>query len=499
MSKTYSDYMDEIPKDELYSKLLTFGFFSEKLPPIFNSKSFAKHCIKRKEPYSLINYDYIRYDTIRNINTPRQIGIPVPFAYDNLCREIRDNCDSIKEHFHKCTEQQKHVISRNHIHLKKDEPLFKMNYDDWYNSGSPKDSIQIGMKYVVKADISTCFPSIYTHSLAWALVGKAEAKTNSKNRGIWYNKIDNACRSMKSNETHGILIGPHSSNILSEIILCAIDRELSKKYLYVRNIDDYTCYVESREKAGDFIRDLVHELSVYDLNLNHNKTIVETLPFLEDAKWVREINSFDLISSHGMYDYRYVKAFLDLALDLMKANGENAAILNYAIKVLSNKELTENAKTYYYQKIEQLCLLYPYLIHLLDEYVFDHFSVPCNSIKEFSNYAFKSGYNSHNYEECCFSIYFAIRYRFEIEEISEIVKLEEVDSCVFKLLYFLYLKKNNKQDLLNACKKEAKKLKDDFDRNWLFVYEVLDINSFDNEWRELKKANISFIKSDLRN
>ena len=48
MSKTYSEYMDEISEDELYSKLLTFGYFSEKLPPIFDSSSFREHCIKRK-------------------------------------------------------------------------------------------------------------------------------------------------------------------------------------------------------------------------------------------------------------------------------------------------------------------------------------------------------------------------------------------------------------------------------------------------------------------
>lgn len=500
MSKTYSEYMDEISEEKLYSKLLTYGFFSEKLPPIFDSSSFAGYCIKRKDSYSSKEYyDYIRYDTIRNINTPRQIGIPVPFAYDNLCRVIRDNWEKIRQHFHKCTDQQEYVISRNHVLFKENEPLFKMNYDDWRNSGSPKDSIQIGMKYVVKADISTCFPSIYTHSLSWALVGKTEAKEKKENKNAWYNRIDKACRKVRNNETHGIIIGPHSSNILSEIILCAIDKELSTKYSYIRNIDDYTCFVESREKAGDFIRDLAHELGNYDLLLNHNKTKVEALPFLEDAMWVRKINSFNLINNHGMSDYRFVKAFLDLALDLMKSNGENAAILNYAIKVLSEKKLTENAKTYYYQKIEQLCLFYPYLIHLLDEYVFVPFSVPYDSIKKFSDLAFKSGYNSRNYEECCFSLYFAIKYSFEIN-VVEIVKIEEVDSCIFKLLYFLYLRKNNKEGLLNKCKEYAQKLKsnkNDFDRNWLYVYEVLDSKSLDNEWRELKKENISFIKSTL--
>lgn len=45
---------------------------------------------------------------------------------------------------------------------------------------------------------------------------------------------------MHHGETHGILIGPHSSNILSEIILTVVDRKLYEKhYRYVRAIDDY--------------------------------------------------------------------------------------------------------------------------------------------------------------------------------------------------------------------------------------------------------------------
>lgn len=45
MSKKYADYMDEISADDLYKGLLSYGLFSEKLPPILkvaNSMSFAR-------------------------------------------------------------------------------------------------------------------------------------------------------------------------------------------------------------------------------------------------------------------------------------------------------------------------------------------------------------------------------------------------------------------------------------------------------------------------
>ncbi|RIY18499.1 hypothetical protein CJI56_07825, partial [Gardnerella vaginalis] len=87
-----------------------------------------------------------------------------------------------------------------------------------------------------------------THAIPWALVGKDAAKANVKNNKEWYNQIDHFAQIVKNGETHGLLIGPHTSNILSEIILCAIDENLSKKYMsYIRNIDDYICYVNTKE------------------------------------------------------------------------------------------------------------------------------------------------------------------------------------------------------------------------------------------------------------
>src|SRR5699024_2116471 len=145
--------------------------------------------------------------------------------------------------------------------------------------GAPEPNLLIGSKYLVNADISTFFPSIYTHSLAWALVGKEVAKRNKNNKNEWYNKLDFYVRNTTNGETHGIIIGPHSSNVLSEIILTSIDFELQKNgWKYIRNIDDYTCYVRSYEDAQRFLIELSEQLRKYNLVLNHKKTKVAPLP-----------------------------------------------------------------------------------------------------------------------------------------------------------------------------------------------------------------------------
>ena len=86
--------------------------------------------------------------------------------------------------------------------------LFEMNYSNWKIDGTPEPDLLIGMRYIVKADISKCFQSIYTHSLTWALIGKEAAKTNRY--GNWYNDIDKFSQNIKDGETHGLLIGPHA-------------------------------------------------------------------------------------------------------------------------------------------------------------------------------------------------------------------------------------------------------------------------------------------------
>lgn len=176
---------------------------------------------------------------MRNINTPRQLGIPVPMAYERLCQILVQNWELIRKHFHAHTDFEEHVVSRVHMMKRKDQDaLFIMNYDDWRNGGSPKDDLCIGNRFIVKADISTFFPSIYTHSIPWALVGKkkAKGKTKGKTKGNiteWYDSIDEACRNLKLKETHGLLIGPHASNLISEIILCVVDHTLCDKKMAV--------------------------------------------------------------------------------------------------------------------------------------------------------------------------------------------------------------------------------------------------------------------------
>lgn len=344
--KSYIDFMDEISSDELYEALLAYGLFSDKLPPFLSSVFFFDYCKNKTQNFSHKPSGYIFYENMRNINIPRELGIPNPMAYERLCKCISDNWEKIRQHFLDKTVNQQYKVIRIHIRkMNNKQQLFEMNYSNWKIDGTPEPELLIGMKYIVNADISKCFPSIYTHSLTWALAGKETAK--QQRNGNWYNDLDSYTQNTKDGETHGLLIGPHTSNILSEIILCAIDYTLVEKgWKYIRNIDDYTCYVETKEEAQQFLVDLQAELRKYNLSLNHKKTFINELPMATVEKWIRKINSISLLTNYGKVDYKNCRAYVDFALEIAKSENGNSSVLKYAIRVLSGLDLTDNAKSY---------------------------------------------------------------------------------------------------------------------------------------------------------
>lgn len=59
---------------------------------------------------------------------------------------------------------------------------------------------------------------------------------------------------MNNGDTKGLITGPHVSNLITEMILVRIDKELfDRGFRFQRHIDDYDCYVESEKQADKFL------------------------------------------------------------------------------------------------------------------------------------------------------------------------------------------------------------------------------------------------------
>ncbi|MGI9651293.1 RNA-directed DNA polymerase [Chryseobacterium sp. RLHN22] len=301
--KPYYAFHEEISEDKLFKGLLGFGLFAEKIPHFLTSEQFYKYIKLKKFPYNDSKpTDYIRYSNMRNINIPRPLSIPEPFSYANQVKIISVNWKKIVNHYKKKTKAQPYKVSRIHIRKLKDtNSLFQMNYKNFIIDGNPEDEIFIKSKYIATADIATCFPSIYSHSISWALVGKTIAKKESgkKFEDRWFNQLDFYTRNLKYGETNGVLIGPHSSNLISEIILACVDSELLKrKYQFYRNVDDFTCFTNSFEEAEKFFIDLSEIIKGFKLSLNSKKSKINQLPQATVTNWVTKLNHFNFTDQY---------------------------------------------------------------------------------------------------------------------------------------------------------------------------------------------------------
>jgi hypothetical protein len=337
--------LEKLKKKKVFEKLLCYGLFQEKLAKIFSSEKYGKWILKNEleikkiKPFSNITFHLTRYN-----NAPRLINIPHPISYYFLCKEITNNWDKISKHIGQVddyTNRSMIIPKPNNLN---NRLVSMLSYDRNKDEKFLMLDKSFQAKYFVNADIANCYPSIYSHSITWALVGISEAKTNKNNHEIWYNKLDATNRAVQRNETVGIPIGPDTSNVLSEIILSQIDKNLIE-YNYFRFIDDYKCYCKSKEEADNFIKNLSKELEKFHLRLNQKKTQIIELPKTIEEDWVRELKAFsNKFLTHKEYSKKNINSiseFFDLSIKLSKKNPNDSAI-RYAVKIISEKIFSDN-------------------------------------------------------------------------------------------------------------------------------------------------------------
>jgi len=151
-------------------------------------------------------------------------------------------------------------------------------------------SLEKKYRFSGKFDISKCFPSIYTRSIAWAVKGKDFAKLN-KTEKSFEKRFDKLMSRLNDEESHGIIVGPEFSRIFAEIILQRIDANVESKllqgglvhkrdYVVHRYVDDYFIYSNSKEtieKIKCFFKDA---LVVFKLYSNESKETISERPFI---------------------------------------------------------------------------------------------------------------------------------------------------------------------------------------------------------------------------
>lgn len=147
-------------------------------------------------------------------------------------------------------------------------------------------SIELALDYrfLCCTDIVDCYSQIYTHSIAWALHTKKEAKkkANRNNFSLIGNAIDASLQNMSFGQTNGIPQGSLLMDFVAEMVLGYADLELTRRleaagidlngFKILRYRDDYRIFTAGTENAEEILRVLTTVMSDLGLKLNPLKT-----------------------------------------------------------------------------------------------------------------------------------------------------------------------------------------------------------------------------------
>lgn len=315
----------------------------EELPPIFHSRLFTPAVADSLRALRCrgIGYDLMPFKRTRHPNIPRVMAIPHPRAYVELVHAISEGWENILPFCESPNSQLE-------FGLQPDGRMLVHAYNQVAEDGVAEDQDPLsdfGMSYLLKTDITSFYPSVYSHALPWALVGHASAKLPAnRNARNWYNDVDRGVRICQRCETKGLPIGPGTSSIVAEALLFPVDAALRGKYRFTRYIDDYTVFLPDRKACDQFLLDLSRELERYTLSLNLRKTKVIELPVPRREAWVTEISFLlgdppktnEVTTIQRGLDVRQIRAILDRALDLSK-DFPDGSVMKYALSALIDR------------------------------------------------------------------------------------------------------------------------------------------------------------------
>jgi hypothetical protein len=274
--------------------LLGRGYFPKELPRCFTTHLFANY-ISANHPVRVHGRNRTKtlvtraatHNLARPGNQRRRLSIPHPHNYYLLCNELVNNWSTVDAHL------QKSAITLTRPVADPNQQRGVVPTNDGGELPGKRAAFRATATHLVRTDISRWYHSIYTHSIPWALDGKAAAK-QTRHGGLG-NTLDFFIRNAQDQQTLGIPVGPDASFIISEIIGTAIDEGLSARGLRgFRFMDDFEFSAASLAEAEQALPIIEQVLQDFELATNPAKTSVEQLPRPLDREWSMALRSYEL-------------------------------------------------------------------------------------------------------------------------------------------------------------------------------------------------------------
>lgn len=326
------------PKD-VFDWLMTVGYYPEPyvLPPCFRVtkyKGFGASIFSGKrfkpQPVEPLPIQFPKSDF-----TDRAFGVIDPELHRELALVIARNWRTIVRHMFRpsnCVWCYSFPVPLDARHVGTVGTLRagRMIYEFLEMAEADLAAEAFKYKCLITTDIKNCYSSIYTHSIAWALHGKGRIR---KGRNRWDprfvgNRLDQLFTAANDGCTNGLPIGPAVSDVASEIVLAAVDAQLSARLrkanllddvLTVRFKDDYRILAQDEQTGRTVTKELQSAAREFHLELHEDKTEFHALP---DGLFRRWFSQYYLANPHPkrQYDFRRFKEVCLAVVEIDKAN-----------------------------------------------------------------------------------------------------------------------------------------------------------------------------------
>lgn len=380
----------------------------------------------------------------------------------------------------------------------------------------------------IKVDISKFYPSIYTHSVTWAFLGKEKAKyyfsqkdnldvliSSGDTDAVLYkyaDSIDIAIRACQERQSIGIPIGPDTSHIIAELIACRVDQILKETFAHIdlkacRFYDDYYIYVSSKDEADKVLKGLQIILSEYQLETNESKIKIREFPFPHENEFTTYLHSFDFKKTNQSNS---LKHYFSLIWDFADKNRSKTDwLFKYTLSRFeySSSIIEKKSWKLFEDLLIKTALIEPAILDKLTR-IFLSYKKYIDSdskikLKKLISTIIKDHCPVRHNFEMSWSLWIARTFEISIEEhlANDIIQTRDNIS----ILILLDLIKNTTlvQGSPNISELE-RELKDNilFTENWLWAYEgikkgwlnPIEVNLLDNNhfFKLLKDSNVEF-------
>lgn len=361
--------------------LLQRGYFPKELPPPFNTFSFGskynliktKWEVIRENPDSTLKKEteessaefnqrkkkfrkefkeiYVssfcsKYSIAKGKLSRRYIGIPNPMNYINQAETVVEAWDDIMSVIDESKFSQSKPVFQKALYKR----TFTTSCKGVSNFLNSTLEASFDKRVELKLDLSKFYPTIYTHSISWAMLGKEVAKTffnmnkdefqclldEGNVDALIFKKaddIDVAMRNSQGKQTIGIPIGPDISFVIAELIVSRIDIYIAKydpEVTGCRYYDDYYIYTDNLGKAENLLKYIQGKLNEFGLEINESKVSIREFPFEFEEKFSTDLSKFSFSKN---FEYS-IKLYFNLIWHFAEKNPlKTGQIFRYALKV----------------------------------------------------------------------------------------------------------------------------------------------------------------------